>query len=410
VKTIPFKKLVIPIIIFGIFLRLILSITTYHGDLAALTLSAESISVNHKITDFYESVFTIGEQGELKLPDHQMTFIYQPLAYFIPNIFYFPFVPIIKNVTDGLLHTHPYNIGNKTFYLPLLIFKLPLLAADISLIWLIPLLFKNQKDKNLAKILWALNPLAIYVSSMIGQVDAILTFFLVLGLIYFQRSRFNLSAFFFTLSALVKPIGLITLPFIALFAYQKTNNLKKSLTSLIVGSVTFTLGILPFINSVVYRQYTLFAEHIQKTLFSGIAISPGTLIPLFFITYAILFALSLRRKLNPTMTLGAVLFSSLCFTHFHPQWLVWLTPWLIYLSIKQEDYLIWLITIISWLIILFSFEPSLTLHIFIGFKVSPPNLSTALQNNLTTLVSLSRAWLIALMLLLLTKNDGYKKA
>ena len=116
---------------------------------------------------------------------------------------------------------------------------------------------------------------------MIGQVDAILTFFLVAGLLAFKKDRLYLSVFFFTLSALVKPIGLVLLPVVALYHYSLHRRLLDVIKLVSSGLLTYLLVIAPFLPSQVYRQYTLFAEHINKTLFAGIAISPGTLIPWF---------------------------------------------------------------------------------------------------------------------------------
>ena len=402
------KKFLTYSIIFGIALRLILAVTTYHGDLAALVLAGKSLAVNHQFIDFYESVFTVGKQGELKLPDHKMIFIYQPLAYFLPGLFYLPFGGFINNIWEGLLHTGPYLLENKIIYLPLLIFKFPLILADLAIIWFLPMLFKKQNDKNLSQVLWALNPLAIYVSSMIAQVDALLTFFLVVGLVAFKQNRFLLSAFLFTLSALVKPIGLILLPIVAIYSWQKTKNLVISLQTFFVGLLTYALVIAPFLPSVAYRQYTLFAEHINKTLFAGIAIAPGTLIPLFFITYALVTAFLIKQKISPLMALGTALLSSLAFTHFHPQWFVWLTPWLIYYVITTKDWFSFFLTIIAWLTILFSFENSLTFGIFFGLGLSAPAIPTTVVPNLLQLVFLSRAWLIALFPIFLLSHETKK--
>jgi hypothetical protein len=391
-------RLVIFSIVIGILLRLIFALTTYHGDLAALVLAGDSLAVKHQFINFYESVFTIGTQGELKLPDHQMTFIYQPLAYFIPGLIYLPFAGLLKGLVDGLLHTNPYLLAGKSLFFPLLIYKLPLILADLGILFLLPKFFTKKKDQHLSLILWSLNPLAIYVSSMIGQVDAILTFFLVAGLLAFKKDRLYLSVFFFTLSALVKPIGLVLLPVVALYHYSLHRRLLDVIKLVSSGLLTYLLVIAPFLPSQVYRQYTLFAEHINKTLFAGIAISPGTLIPWFFIAYATILVLLLNRRISPFYALGAALLASLSFTHFHPQWLVWLTPWLVIYLVTIKDWLTPMVTLFSWLVILFSFEPSLTYHLFFGLNLNPIALSSSLASFTPHLISLSRAWIAALLL------------
>jgi hypothetical protein len=53
-------------------------------------------------------------------------------------------------------------------------------------------------------------------------------------------------------------------------------------------------------------------------------------------------------------------------THYHPQWFLWVTPFLIWgLVEKMGKYLeVIIILIVSWLIITLFFEPSLSLGLF----------------------------------------------
>ena len=141
-------RLVIFSIVIGILLRLIFALTTYHGDLAALVLAGDSLAVKHQFINFYESVFTIGTQGELKLPDHQMTFIYQPLAYFIPGLIYLPFTSVLKGLVDGLLHTNPYLLAGKSlFFSPYI--QAPLILADLGILFLLPKFSAKERSASL---------------------------------------------------------------------------------------------------------------------------------------------------------------------------------------------------------------------------------------------------------------------
>ena len=105
------------------------------------------------------------------------------------------------------------------------------------------------------------------------------------------------------------------------------------------------------------------AEQTGKSTFAGIAIASGTVIPWFFIAYAAILILLLRRRLTLFDALALALASSLVFSHFHPQWFVWLTPWLIYKSVSAKHSLFWLATL-SWFLILLSFDYSLHLASF----------------------------------------------
>ncbi len=389
-------SLVSLVIVFGIILRLVLSIFTYHPDLSILAFASKIIVLDGHWLNFYDyGVEYIN--GIARLFPHQMILNYQPLAYLLPSFVYLPFFLILRGASDQVISG---SWNHAAPYLPLFIYKLPLILADIAIIFTIPKLFDDKRNKSLAKIVWALNPLAIYVSSMIGQVDIIITFFLVLALIALKKSHFHHAAVFIALSALVKPAAVIVLPVLALYLYFQKKSLRFALTNISFGIVTYFLGILPFIFSPIYRYYALYADQITKSTYAGISVASGHDISWFFIFYTLVIGLVVYRKISLFPALAAALFSSLTFTHFHPQWLLWLTPWFIYFAIKTKNFLPLIFTLISWTIIVASFDTSLNLGLFYLLNISNgfflPSTSAILS-----LVSLSRAWLVAYLVLLL---------
>lgn len=391
------KKATTFLIILGIVIRLILAVTTYHPDLSVFAFAGKLIVLDGHWLNFYN----YGVQylnGVATLFPHGMILNYQPLAYLIPSLFYLPFFPVLKD-TAGLIIDGTWH-SQSPFYLPLLVYKLPLLIADISLIFLIPKLFASQTNKKLSSILWALNPIAIYVSSMIGQVDIIITFFITLSLVTLKRNRFYATTFFLAVSALIKPAAVILIPLISLYLFIKKQYLK-SLISLTIGVGTYFLGILPFLSSPIYRHYALFANQIGKSIYASISVAAGHDIPWFFILYAIIIALLIYKKTNLTASLAAALLSSLAFTHFHPQWLLWLTPWLLYFAIKKNQFLPLLFSILSWFVIIFSFDKSLSTGLFFGLSLPALQVSTLFT-------SLARAWIIAHLFIILF-IDGHQK-
>lgn len=373
-------------LVLGVIIRLVLAVTTYHSDLSALTISSHLILKGH-IFDLYQQGLNFVSDG----------LIYQPLAYFIPSLVYLPFAPLLAGISSLLVQTPSAVLAGKSVYLPILIYKLPLILADLSIVWLLPQLFTKKKKKINAQILWALNPIAIYVSSMIGQVDAILIFFLLAATISAVSHRYITSALLLALSALTKPLSLALLPLLGIYALYK-KDLKQSCLAVASGFGLFALVILPFISSQAYKTYVLGTHHLNKSLFAGIEIAPGTQIPWFFILYSLIFLLALKKKINLVQAFGAVILSTLSFTHFHPQWFVWITPWLIFNAVKKDNLFTYLASLIAWLFILFSFESSLHLNIFLNADKTLPQLPQLLTTNLSTLVLLSRAWLIAVLI------------
>jgi hypothetical protein len=268
-----------------------------------------------------------------------------------------------------------------------------MILADLALLWLLPRFFLKEKHKKIAQLLWAFNPLAIFVSSIMGQVDIVITLLLVVSLYLYKNNKLFLSLVFIALSSLIKPIGLILIPLVLIKSLREAKYQKAVLLGL-TGFGTYILGILPFIGSASYRYYALFAEQINKSTYASISIASGHDIPLFFIVYIYILFLFWSKKITFQNAFGTSLLSSLAFTHFHPQWLVWLTPWLIIYSLNKNNYLFYLVTILCWLGVLFSFDETLHLQAFLQSKLSIPSAIRS-SNYFKQVVQLSRAGLVA---------------
>lgn len=396
------KKIFAIIIGVGILLRLILSITTYHSDLGAFALAGKYIVGEGKWLSFYDTIASKDAQGVLVVHRDDMVFNYQPLAYLIPSVFYLPFSGIVKQTGDLLINRQWVNAQSSPVNFTLLLYKLPMLAADLAILFLIAKFFQKRRDRRLAQLLWIANPIAIYVSSIMGQVDIIIAFFILAALFLYKIKKPTQSAILIAISALIKPIGLILIPLLALHYYRKTRKIFPSLLLIVSGATTYLLGILPYINSASYRYYALFAEQINKSIYASISIASGHDIPLFFIAYALIAVLLWRKKIRLNTAIGTALLSSLAFTHFHPQWLVWLMPILILYSVRKNDFFTYLISILCWFGVLFSFDDTLHLKMFIHSRWSLPEYIRSLSI-FKQLVQMCRAGLIAILISLYKK-------
>ncbi len=377
------------VFLFSLVVRLILALVTYHHDLNVLVFAAKIIVVEGHWLNFYTySVQYLN--GVPTLFPHNMVLNYQPLAYLIPSLIYLPFSLILKQSVDQVINDS-WNHGD--IYLPLLIYKLPLILADILIFFLIPKMFKTRRNQKIAQLLWALNPIAIYVSSMIAQVDIIIALFIVLSLISYKNKKYNQTSFFLALAALVKPSTILIIPFLLYFIFLRTKKLTSTFSAGMIFVLTYLGVISPYLGSVVYRHYALFADQLTKSTIAGISIVSGHDIPWFFITYTITAMLMIQRLLKPLPAFAAALLASLAFTHFHPQWLLWLTPFFIFFCVTRQQFLLYWLTLLAWIFIVLSFDSSLHLGLFYLHKFSsPPFLSGNLFNYL---VGISRAWLIA---------------
>lgn len=397
------NKVFYAILAIGIILRLILAINTYHSDLGAFALAGKYIAGEGRWFSFYDQVVSIAEDGEVVYLPHKTIFNYQPLAYILPSLFYLPFRGVVNQTAEGILNVNQDLLNRVSSNWLLLLYKLPMITADLAIVFLLPKFFSDQGKKRLSQIFWLFNPLGIYVGSMMGQVDVIIAFWLVLALLARRNKRYCLSAVMVAVSALIKPIGLILIPVIVIEAVGKRGFWRGLLPGL-CGGLTYILGMLPYISSPAYRMFSLFADQINKSTYAGIAISGGTAIPWFFAIYGLILLLQWKKRVGFFTAFGAGLLSSLAFTHFHPQWLVWLMPWMVVWAIKRKSMAIYLVAIFAWFCVLFSFDPTLHYGIFLGSK-SVLEFPLSVQNLTGQMILMGRAFLVGILLYLLTDKS-----
>src|SRR3972149_892639 len=183
--------LFLPLII-GVFIRLILMPTTYHVDLLGHSFTAYFFAYESKLNP-YEAL------AELP-PNHPLVknygiadiFIYPPITYFTLGIFRILIKPFVDPNFFPFLMANPSSIHSRPdLFLNLFLFKLPYLFIDTAIGFLLAGLFDDRKKKNVAFWLWMLNPVTLYATFMIGQVDIMAVFFTVLALHFFKQNKFN---------------------------------------------------------------------------------------------------------------------------------------------------------------------------------------------------------------------------
>ncbi|MFA5828013.1 MAG: hypothetical protein WC841_01440 [Candidatus Shapirobacteria bacterium] len=395
------------LLVVGIALRVFLAITTYHSDLGAFALAGKYIAGEGKIWSFYDQAVRFNEDGSVLYLPSKMIFNYQPLAYILPSLFYLPFKGLILDTAEGIVNTNWDILHSVSVNWVLLLYKLPMIVADLAIVFMLAKFFIDQKKKRLAQILWIFNPLGIYVGSMMGQVDIMIAFWLVLALLARKNKKYCLTAAMVAISALIKPIGLILIPIVVMESILRNKNFWRGIAPGICGGLVYFLGILPYLGSPAYRAFSLFADQINKSTYAGIAISGGTAIPWFFIAYSVILLLFWKNNISFLTAFGAGLLSSLAFTHFHPQWLVWLMPWMVIWAIKNESMMVYLAAIFGWFCVLFSFDPTLHYAIFLAAR-EMSQLPLSIQNMSGQILLMGRAVLIGILVYLLAtrRSEG----
>lgn len=356
----------LPWLVGGLILRLILMPITLHPDLWGHSFTAYFFAYEGRwnIYDFLAGL----PQTHPLVRNFGVSdiFIYPPLAYFTLGLFRL----LVKPFTDSTFILWLMDNLDKVHFYPrlyqhLFLFKLPYLFIDVALAFILAGLFKEKNKKRLAFCLWMFNPLALYATFMIGQLDILPTFFTVLAIYLAQKERKEWALISLGIGASYKMFPLLLIP-PAAFILGKSFWQRVKLICL--GVLPFLVSILPFLPSKAFRAMVLFAPKSQKMLFMGWPVSGAEVVYPFILFLAIiyLFAYYLKKK-TPLATYFLTIFLLiLSVTHYHPQWFLWVTPFLIWELIenKFKHKLLVFILFGCWLVITLLFEPSLSFGLF----------------------------------------------
>lgn len=341
-------KKIWPVLIAGVLIRIFLSFATFHPDIQALSDSGQYVTAGH-ILNLYD------------YSSKDLILNYPPAIYWFFGLINF------------LFH------GN----IPLL--KLSYLFFDISL-GVMLLKIVDPKKAVLAFSLWIFNPVNLYATYMMGQFDIIPTFFSVVSLYAVFKNKLSWAALALGGGIAFKlyPIFLI-IPLIVLVQGYKTK-----IRLLILAILPYLISILPYIFSHTFRANALFANQSSKSLFAVLPVSGGEAILLFPLCMIVFYLFIWQRRLNWLSLWKIYLIPMLLFfifTHYHPQWLIWITPFFILDLIFHgfKNLLPILLILGSWFISLFFFDSSLTVGLFSPVLVvlkTTPDIWTLLKINI----------------------------
>ena len=360
-----FKSWWFILLILGVVLRLVLMPITLHVDLWGHSFSAYFLAYEGRL-NIYETLVNLPSSHPLVrnfgVAD---IFIYPPLTYYTLGFFKLlmrpfsdaSFIPWLMSNLDKI-YTYPGLL--KEIFLS----KLPYLFLDVALAFFLAGLFKKERLKKISFALWMFNPLALYATFMVGQLDILPVFFVVLSLYFFRRKPY-LAAIFLGIGGAYKMFPLL---FILPLAFVVGKTFFERFKLVVIGFLPFFLSILPFINSSAFRSMVLFSPKSQKMLFMGWNLSGAEVVYPFilFLMFFYFLAWFYPKRWSISNYFIAILLLIFSVTHYHPQWFLWVTPFLIYDLVKNKfkNLVLVLTLFVCWLIITLLFEPSLSLSLF----------------------------------------------
>lgn len=140
-----------------------------------------------------------------------------------------------------------FNIAKEALSFTLLI-KLPAILCDVAIAVFIYRICDKKMTKGWTVFLvssWIFNPAVIMDSAMWGQVDSVLTLFIIIAVYYLSLNKTTNAAIFFTIAVMIKMQGIIFLPLL-FFALIKKRSIKAFFMAFIAFVTTNLILVLPF--------------------------------------------------------------------------------------------------------------------------------------------------------------------
>lgn len=349
----------------GLLIRLVLMPITSHPDLWGHSFTAYFFA--------YKGQLNVYQYMQDLPPDYPLVknigisdiFIYPPLTYFTLGSFRWLVKPFVDpNFIPWLMENMGNVYSRKDLFSILFLFKLPYLFIDLGAGFLLAGLFDDEKKKKLAFILWMFNPITLYATFMIGQLDILPVFFTILSLYYAKKGKYTSSLISLGVGGSYKMYPLLfIIPAVFIF-FQKFGDRIKNL---LLGFLPFILTIAPYLTSSAFRNMVLFQAKSQKMLYMNFPVSGAEGVYPFLIGLIIIYCLAYysMNKEKVADYFLAILLITFAVTHYHPQWFLWLTPLFIYKIVEEKDKILFVLIMLgTWLAITLLFEPSLSVGLF----------------------------------------------
>lgn len=308
------------ILFWTILLRFLIMPFFFHPDLKDIHLRV-SLLYTKKVLNIYEYLKK-NEFTKINAPD----FAYPPVTYFTLGFYQYLISPILGNDFQKWLWDYSdYRYNTPLIFRYLFSLKFIFLIFELLTGFLIHKLLSDSKKQKMALALWFFNPINLYAISAIGQFDIIPAFLTILSYFFWNMKKVLLAGLSLGMAIAFKTYPMLFLPFFLLTKRRLKDRLLFLVTSLSIYGIT----ILPFINSKEFKNDVLFSGLSTRIFQLNIPIA-GHNLSVFIILYLLLIILFMLLKSKLPLYIFFIVILALVFstTKFHPQWIVWLMPFL----------------------------------------------------------------------------------
>ncbi len=161
---------------------------------------------------------------------------------YLPGYLYVLFV--LGNIYNYLIQFFTPSLD-----LDIYLFKMPSILTDLGngfLVYLIVKKYISERSAFLTGVFALFSPAFFANSTLWGQADSVITFFVLLSLYLFTKEKLYMSAFVLGIAQTIKPIALLCLPIFLLHLFLKRVSIYKVLIYCIFFIATVILVFLPF--------------------------------------------------------------------------------------------------------------------------------------------------------------------
>lgn len=141
-----------------------------------------------------------------------------------------------------------------------LLFKLPSILTDFGnglFIYLITSIYTKQKYALLIGIFALFNPAFLANSTLWGQAESFMMFFLLSGFYFYLKQNYIASAILIGLGQVIKPIAVFLIPIFLLHLLVTNVKVSKIFIFIALIFVTITISFIPFTNQINIFEFIL---------------------------------------------------------------------------------------------------------------------------------------------------------
>jgi len=345
-KNPSIRKNVYKWLLVGLLIRYSFMPIAFHGDFLAVYGRSLLIARGETIWPYWGQAFIHYIHAFFLL-------IFKPLMPHFDSILCNPNVNL--RLTWGMFYAF---VNHPNVFRSLFLFKVPYLIFDIGCAFLLLNIFEDCKKGLSAFKFWMLNPIVIFIVYICAKHESVAIFFILSSLYLAKKKSLQLSLFFLGLAIITRLYPLILLPFfVVILGKGWKARFKLAFWGLLPwGIIT---GLAKALHQTGTMEEMMNLPHTSYLLKMNFSLGLYDKLFIFVLVYTLLLLYTLFKtnysfkNLWKTNLILLLSFFATCF--FHPQYFMWLIPFLA-LQVAENKKFTWLFLVQVLCFIIYTFQ------------------------------------------------------